>query len=674
MNLGHPCKTALLLPLFAGLMVAAQEASGQYYAAVRNNDIASVRTLLKRSDVNLRDNRGTTPLMYASAVGSVNAMKVLLKAGADVNAKNAFDATALMWCINQPDMVRLMLAKGADVNARSKMGRTPLLLAASYGGNSEVVNLLLSKGANVITRDNFEITPLLAATAANDLAIVKLLLDHGAEIKGVDILSREMAERAITSAASAGFTPLMFAAANGNTEMVRLLLARGADVNAITTAKSPSVKNGPIGLASFTALILAAAYGGPETVQELLDHGANANAQDLRGMTPLMFAISTDRADSRVVRLLLEKTADPNIKSASNETAIDWAKKYRNPLVGQALSLTFDGIRPTAATPASNNQVPDPRQALAKSIGLLQGTSANFMKTGGCVSCHAQNLTGMAVHVARINGVKVDEIVSAEQAKFVELSWSAFEQPLLQHMDSPGGADDLEYSLLQMLADGIVTDRTIDSMVHNLAGRQRGGGYWHNAPFGNRAPMEDTDFARTAMAVRTLRIYGPPSRKAEFNRRIERAASWLHSASPLSTEDRSMQLLGLLWAGTDVSGLQEHLGKLTALQGSDGGWSQTPYLASDAYATGQVLFTLHELGVPASDALYRRGVAYLLRTQLDDGSWHVISRAVKFQPYFQSGFPHDHDQWISASGTAWAAMGLAYAVRGNGQVPTQTVK
>ena len=128
-----------------------------------------------------------------------------------------------------------------------------------------------------------------------------------------------------------------------------------------------------------------------------------------------------------------------------------------------------------------------------------------------------------------------------------------------------------------------------------------------------------------------------------------------------------MQLLGLLWAGKQPSQLQDYLSALTALQWADGGWSQTRSLASDAYATGQVLFVLHELGVPASDTAYRRGVEYLLRTQLDDGSWHVISRAVKFQPYFQSEFPHDQDQWISAAGTAWAAMGLAYAVGGSAQ-------
>jgi hypothetical protein len=123
-----------------------------------------------------------------------------------------------------------------------------------------------------------------------------------------------------------------------------------------------------------------------------------------------------------------------------------------------------------------------------------------------------------------------------------------------------------------------------------------------------------------------------------------------------------MQLLGLEWAGRDRRSLEEPLKKLMALQRTDGGWAQTADLASDAYATGSVLYTMHELGVPANDSAYRRGVTYLLRTQLEDGSWHVASRAPKFQPYFQSGFPHDHDQWISAAATAWGAMALSYAV------------
>ena len=57
-------------------------------------------------------------------------------------------------------------------------------------------------------------------------------------------------------------------------------------------------------------------------------------------------------------------------------------------------------------------------------------------------------------------------------------------------------------------------------------------------------------------------------------------------------------------------------------------------------------------------AAYRRGVDYLMRKQEADGSWHVRTRAFGFQPYFESGFPHGHDQWISMAATAWSAMAL----------------
>ncbi|HMJ61716.1 MAG TPA: prenyltransferase/squalene oxidase repeat-containing protein, partial [Bryobacteraceae bacterium] len=101
-------------------------------------------------------------------------------------------------------------------------------------------------------------------------------------------------------------------------------------------------------------------------------------------------------------------------------------------------------------------------------------------------------------------------------------------------------------------------------------------------------------------------------------------------------------------------------------QGADGGWAQIPYLDSDAYATGVVLHTLYVSGLTTPDApAYRRGIAFLLRTQFPDGSWYVRSRAPKFQPYFQSGFPFDHDQWISTTATAWAAMALAPAASAN---------
>jgi hypothetical protein len=82
-------------------------------------------------------------------------------------------------------------------------------------------------------------------------------------------------------------------------------------------------------------------------------------------------------------------------------------------------------------------------------------------------------------------------------------------------------------------------------------------------------------------------------------------------------------------------------------------------MSSDAYATGQSLAALAmaQPDLVKSDA-YRRGIEYLLRIVEPDGSWHVRSRAFGFQPYFESGFPHGHDQWVSMAATSWAAVAL----------------
>jgi hypothetical protein len=75
-----------------------------------------------------------------------------------------------------------------------------------------------------------------------------------------------------------------------------------------------------------------------------------------------------------------------------------------------------------------------------------------------------------------------------------------------------------------------------------------------------------------------------------------------------------------------------------------------------------VLTALRTVGVPAADAGYRRGVSYLLKTQLPDGSWYVKSRSKPFQPYYESGFPHGKDQFISIAASSWATAALALAL------------
>jgi ankyrin repeat protein len=598
---------------------------------------------LKNTDVNTRDPRGSTPLMYAAAFGSLEAMKSLVAAGADVNAKNAFDMTALLVCSTDLAKVRFLVDKGADVNARSKPGRTPLLIASSYNGGSEIVKLLVSKGANLSVAGGSKETPLTEATTANDTATIKFLIEKGADVNTAD---------------QYGQTPLWNASGEANLEAMKLLISKGADVNKANLA-AETVKNGPIELFQLTPLHQASGSNSFEAVSLLLDHGAKVDALDARGMTPLLLAVASDRVEPRVVKLLLDKGADPKIKSKAGESTLDWARKFNNPDVLKVLGLTPARAAAPILLKTADSKL-TPREAAQKSLALVQKTAASFFMTGGCVSCHAQNLTGMAATIARANGIPVDEAADAEQLKVVKLQWAPADQILIQGMTVPGAMDTVMYSLLQLAVAHAPADRAIDAMVDNLAWLQRQEGNWH---FGaeSRAPMEDGDFSRTAICLRAFVAYAPAGRKAEFDQRIARAAAWLKSATPRTTEDRNMQLLGLKWANFGRAATDPALQKLIALQHADGGWSQTPDLESDAYATATTLYTLHELGMPATNATYQKGVRFLLRTQLVDGSWHVASRSPKFQPYFQSGFPHDHDQWISAAATSWATMALSYA-------------
>jgi len=196
-----------------------------------------------------------------------------------------------------------------------------------------------------------------------------------------------------------------------------------------------------------------------------------------------------------------------------------------------------------------------------------------------------------------------------------------------------------------------------EAMAWYLAATQRPDGSW---PAGDhRPPMEDGPIQGAAFAIQALRLYPLAGRESELKRRIVRARDYLAKARPTTFNQQVFQLLGLGWAGESAGTLHPFVKAILAKQNTDGGWSQLDGLASDSWATGQALVALNTVGgVDADDPVFQNGVRFLLRTQFDDGSWYVRSRAWPFQPHFESDFPHGKDQWISAAGTAWATLVL----------------
>jgi hypothetical protein len=297
-----------------------------------------------------------------------------------------------------------------------------------------------------------------------------------------------------------------------------------------------------------------------------------------------------------------------------------------------------------------------PRAALARSLPLLQRSDVIFIRKSGCVSCHNDNLTAMTVAAARKRGVGIDEDTAQAQKKAIAKYIEGNRENFLQGRPIPGAGDTAGYILLGLAAENWPPDPATDAMTRYLKTRQRADGSW--AVFGGRPPLEASDIQGTATALRAIQVYGPKARRAEYDEAVARAADWLAKAKPVNNEDRVFQILGLVWSGK-LDRAREAAGDLAGRQRTDGGWAQRTMLASDAYATGQALVALRESGVlKSSDSAYQNGAQFLIRSQLEDGSWYVRSRSIAFQPYFESGFPHGRDQFISAAATNWATMAL----------------
>jgi ankyrin repeat protein len=636
--------------MLASLALTAAANGGDLFQAIRNGNLAIVKAELNQETLEARDKRGATPLMHAAAFGNFATLKLLVEAGADVNARNISDATALLWCAGNPEKARFLIENKADVNARSKQGMTPLKVASLRPGNAETVALLLAKGADVNDQGGpFNISALFLAASTAEVETVRLLLANGANPHAT---------------AMAGANAITAASLTGDVEAVRLLLAKKVDVNAVRT-RGGQQRNGLTNNQKVTALHNAAATGAVEMVVDLIKAGADVNARDSRSLTPLFFALASETPSMKVVRALLAAGADVNARDNTGETPLDWADKFRYSDVIDALkkSGAKHGVAYEAPKPPPADR-PKPLEALSRGIALLERTSAEFFRKSGCVGCHHQPIVARAQLRAKEAGIPINDSAAKEQTVQMKSLGVGLTEEYLQAIIPGGGANRIAEMLLGLQASGYPADNITDAAVVAMAESQELDGSWLAGEVQLRPPIAQSHFAATARVARALQAYSIPARKQEFTERIARASGWLKHSKPQTTEDVAMRLSGLTWTGAAESDIRESAKSLLVLQRPDGGWGGNPHMNSDAYATAGALVALAESKViKVSDRHYQRGVAYLLSTQYPDGSWYVRSRAIKFQPYFESGFPFGHDQWISVAATAWASQALALSIR-----------
>ncbi len=318
-----------------------------------------------------------------------------------------------------------------------------------------------------------------------------------------------------------------------------------------------------------------------------------------------------------------------------------------------------------AVSPASGEEAPTAdaiRAAVTKALPLLElGAKGSMEQRKQCFTCHNQGLPIQALTVARSRGFKIDEEHLKTQIEFTANFLARNKANYLLGKGQGGQIDTAGYALWALDNGGRAPDETTAAVTEFLLLFQKDQEFYQ--PQSRRPPTERSHFTSSFVALRGLKKFGTTEQQDRITARTAQVSKWLLATVPEETEDRVFRLRALHLVGAPEVDRQRASEELLKAQREDGGWSQLADLASDAYATGTVLVALHETGSLAGDAAaYRKGLNYLLSIQKPDGSWHVVSRSKPIQAFFDSGYPHGKDQFISCAAAGWATTALALAL------------
>ena len=342
------------------------------HLATKENDIEFIRALIaagadvnsvaKDVDFNPNSRRfsgtggitityfGETPLYLAAEEGHTEIAKILIAAGADVNAKRVRDGVVLDGIIRRgyaedthilysyapldgaaeeghAEVVKALIVAGTDVNATD--GRRMALHVAASGGHAEVVRILIAAGADVNARDGIALD---AAARFGHAEVVRILIAAGANVHaahgffggtGLHVAAEEghaevakiliAAGEDVNAKDDFGMTALHAAAEEGQSEVAKILIAAGADVNAVDNGDN-------------TTLNWAAGKGQSEVAKILIAAGADVNAVDNDGDTALHVAAHNEHAE--VVKVLIAAGTNLNANNNNGETALDYAARF----------------------------------------------------------------------------------------------------------------------------------------------------------------------------------------------------------------------------------------------------------------------------------------------------------------------------------------------------------
>ncbi|MDR3692892.1 MAG: ankyrin repeat domain-containing protein [Fimbriimonas sp.] len=567
-------------------------------------------------------------LFMALAKGDLNGVGTALKSGANPNDADFIEEMPLFFANDVPT-AKLLLHHGADLNAVT--GKGSAVTTALLGGNDSVAQFLLRHNAAVSATRGDKMSLTMAAALNGTLPTLRLLISRHADVNAVD---RE------------GTTPLMFAVRGNQLQAARILLSAGARISAKDNHKR-------------TALHYAAMRGNTDMVRLLVSEGASTTAKDVTGETPLHLAAKYS-GDPNTVRALLDLTRRPNSKDLSGRTAGDLAARYSSEAVASCFGKSCS--TPTAVRQRTADS------AIRPAVQRIQTSLATFVQRAACVSCHHQGLGATVLLQAAQHRYAIDKSVIGECFKQMEddgkldapATHAAVQDskwvkmlPAVHLGDQVfGGA----YILGALRAAGVPANPGFGEGVTIMGRLQQPDGRFNSI---RRGIMEHSDVMTTGLTLGVLKTYWPADRQDELQNIQSKAKKWAMSTTITCAEDLAGRLLVLTNAEGDSAAIQTTAASLLSAQRPDGGWGTPQRKVSDSYTTGVCLYALRTAAKLApADAHLKHAVAFLVRTQEDDGSWYEPKLTPAYNNHFDSSFPFGYDQYASFAGTCWATIGL----------------
>ncbi len=325
------------------------------------SDVKVIRLLLAEgADVHAVNDSGETPLIAATRRNADAAIQLLLEAGADPNARDHEENTALHYAVQVEEgqtLIPILMKAGADINARNKDGVTPLMFCAAEDWHKNLTEL--SRGQlNINAKDNSGFTALhYAAQNGYDLSDLREVgattgnaLEDAILYRNVDAVQKLIAEGThINSAGARGYTPLHWAAIYESPELIRLLLQAGANVNA----------QNEVGETPLLSLIRNNHHEHIcESAELLIQAGASVTLRDRDGESIIAAAVQCN-VPPQLLRLLFQAGANPNEKDNEGTPLIITAAAYRDTANDAILRVLLEFGADIYATDADGRSVFD---------------------------------------------------------------------------------------------------------------------------------------------------------------------------------------------------------------------------------------------------------------------------------------------------------------------------